>query len=142
MPLATVVSLIGLAAVLLAVYRDRAVLADGPAVPTWDALPAPADLGNAAFPLAVPGYDPASVDLHLDRLRRAYTDLYEAAPEHVLAAARAIAATGAAPEDVPREAPEPDADPDADPAQPPQPPPPAAEAAWDAPARTGGQDRA
>lgn len=89
MPLATVVSLLGLAAVLFAVYRDRTVLERGPAAPDWDALPAPVDLGHTTFPLAVPGYDPATVDLHLDRLRRAYTDLYAAAPDDVRAAARA-----------------------------------------------------
>jgi len=92
MPFAAVVSLIGLAAVLLAMYRDRAVVVHEPAVPDWDTLPVPADLGHVAFPLAVRGYDPATVDIHLDRLRRAYTDLYAAAPQDVREAARADAA--------------------------------------------------
>jgi len=137
MPFATAVSLIGLAAVLFAVYRDRAVVVHGPVAPDWDALPAPADLGHTAFPLAVPGYDPATVDIHLDRLCRAYADLYAAAPEDVREAARAEAALhrGEQPppvqegvEDPPPLAGGPDGEPVLE--------------TWEPSARPGGQDRA
>lgn len=138
MPLATIVSLIGLAAVLYAVYRDHAVVVHEPASPDWDALPAPADLGHMAFPLAVRGYDPATVDLHLERLRRAYTDLYVAAPEDVRSAARAEAALqrGVQPAAVPER----DEDPPPRPADGRDGEP--AFETWEPPARPGGQDRA
>lgn len=136
MPLATIVSLIGLAAVLFAVYRDRSVVLHEPAAPDWDVLPAPADLGHTVFPLAVPGYDPATVDIHLDRLRRAYTDLYVAAPHDVRVAARAEAALQRGESPVPERAADPtpvpadglDTEPEFE--------------TWEPPARPGGQDRA
>lgn len=137
MPFAAAVSLIGLAAVLLAVYRDRSVVTHEPVTPEWDALPVPADLGHAAFPLAVRGYDPAAVDVHLDRLRRAYADLYAAAPQDVREAARAGSALRRG--EQPPQAPVDEA----------QPVPPVEEAdgeaafeTWQPPTRPGGQDQA
>lgn len=92
MVLASVVSLVGLAAVLVAVYADSTLAPPGPQVPDWDALPTPADVSRSEFPLAFPGYDPASVEVHLDLLRRAYADLYAVAPAEVRERARQRAA--------------------------------------------------
>jgi hypothetical protein len=77
MMFAVVLCLLGLALVLVAVYRDEAMDAPGPALPEWEPVPSPSEVGRSDFPLAFPGYDPASVEVHLDLLRRAYTDLYE-----------------------------------------------------------------
>lgn len=84
--------LLGLVTVLLAVYRDAALDAPRPAVPEWDLLPMPADVARIDFPLAIPGYDPASVETHLEVLRRAYEDVVAVAPPEVLARARRRAA--------------------------------------------------
>jgi DivIVA domain-containing protein len=92
MLLASVVSLVGLAAVLFAVYADSTLAPPGPHMPDWDALPTPADVSRSEFPLAFPGYDPASVEVHLDLLRRAYADLYAVAPAEVRERARQRAA--------------------------------------------------
>lgn len=88
MVIAAVVSVLGLAAVLLAVYRDEPLEEPGPARPDWDPLPSPAEVAHGEFPLAFPGYNPASVEVHFDLLRRAYEDLYASAPPEVLATAR------------------------------------------------------
>jgi DivIVA domain-containing protein len=88
MLLAVVACVLGLAVVLLALYRDEPLAAPIPEQPAWDALPAPADIGRWEFRLSYPGYDPAAVETYLDALRRAYTDLYTLVPEEVLAEAR------------------------------------------------------
>ena len=90
MLVAAVLSLVGLAAVLFAWYRDtpRAPAAG----PQLDLLPSPSDLRRFDFPLTVAGYHPAHVELHLEALVAAYSDLYEAAPDDVRAQARQRAA--------------------------------------------------
>ncbi len=84
--------LLGLVTVLLAVYRDPELQPPRPAAPDWDLLPMPADVARIDFPLALPGYDPASVETHLEVLRRAYEDVVAVAPPEVLARARRRAA--------------------------------------------------
>lgn len=88
MLIAVAVCLAGLAAVLFAVYRDEPLAPPGPALPDWDPLPSPAEVAHGQFPLAFPGYDPASVEVHFDLLRRAYDDLYAVASPEVLDRAR------------------------------------------------------
>lgn len=82
MLLAALACALGLATVLFAVYRDEPLAPPVPAAPEWDVLPTPSDVGHGRFPLKFPGYDPTTVEVHLDALRRAYADLYaEAGPE-------------------------------------------------------------
>ncbi|MDQ3538239.1 MAG: hypothetical protein M3415_05530 [Actinomycetota bacterium] len=88
MGVAIIASLVGLIVVLLAYYRDTQLGDAGPPEPDWDLLPLPADVARADFPLAVPGYDPATVELHLDTLVLAYADLLAVAPPDVLERAR------------------------------------------------------
>lgn len=88
MIVAVLAALAGLATVLVALYRDDAVVAPpAPAAPEWDPLPAPADLGRVDFPLSVPGYEPATVDVAFESLARAYADLLAEAPPAVRARA-------------------------------------------------------
>jgi len=84
--------LLGLVSVLVAVYRDSALDTGAPVGPAWEPLPMPSDIARFEFPMSVPGYDPASVELHLETLRRAYEDLVAVAPPEVLARARRRAA--------------------------------------------------
>lgn len=88
MLLAVVACVLGLAVVLYALYQDEPLVPAGPAAPEWDPLPTPSDVVRSEFRLAYPGYDPASVETHLDVLRRAYADLYAVAPQEVLERAR------------------------------------------------------
>jgi DivIVA domain-containing protein len=92
MLVAAVACLLGLAVVLLVVYADGPLEPPAPREPDWELLPTPGDLARADFPLAFPGYDPASVETHLDLLRRAYTDLLAVAPPEVVQRARQRAA--------------------------------------------------
>ena len=92
MPVAVVASLLGLVVVLVAYYRDTSLAEVAPAEPDWDLLPAPSDAARSDFPLAFPGYDPATVELHLDRLAGAYADLLAVAPPEVVERARRRAA--------------------------------------------------
>src|SRR5688500_2596780 len=92
MPLAIAASLIGLVVVLVAFYRDAPVEERGVQQPEWDLLPDPAEVARVEFPLAVPGYEPAAVELHFDLLTRAYADLLAAATPEVIARARHRAA--------------------------------------------------
>ena len=87
---AAVVTLAGVAVVLIAWYRDRP--RQTAAAPELDLLPAPADLRRVDFPLAVAGYHPTRVELHIEALARAYETLYEVAPPEVRAEARRAAA--------------------------------------------------
>jgi len=84
--------LLGLVVVVLAVYRDARIEDPRPAGPDWGLLPMPSDVARIDFPLALPGYDPASVETHLEALRRAYEDVVAVAPPEVLARARRRAA--------------------------------------------------
>jgi hypothetical protein len=88
MLLAVVVCALGLAVVLFAVYRDEPLEPPQPALPDWDPLPSPVEVAHGEFPLAFPGYDPASVEVYFDQLRRAYDDLYAVAPPEVIERAR------------------------------------------------------
>jgi hypothetical protein len=88
MPVAIVASLLGLAAVLIAYYRDAPIAQRSLRAPEWDLLPDPAEVARVEFPVAVPGYDPASVELHFDLLTRAYADLLAAATPEVISRAR------------------------------------------------------
>ena len=92
MPVAIVASLLGLVAVLVAYYRDPPLAERTVAPPDWDVLPSPGDLARVEFPVAVPGYDPATVELHFELLTRAYADLLAVAPPEVIARARHRAA--------------------------------------------------
>lgn len=92
MAVAIVASLLGLLAVLLAYYRDPPLAQRGIRTPDWDVLPDPAEVARLEFPIAIPGYDPATVELHFDLLNRAYADLLAAAPPEIIARARHRAA--------------------------------------------------
>ncbi len=81
---AAAICALGLAAVLIALYRDEPLPVTKPALPEWDLLPTPSEVARGEFGLAFPGYDPASVEIHFDLLRRAYDDLYAAATPEVL----------------------------------------------------------
>lgn len=91
MAVVVVACLIGLVAVALALLRDRP-LADRLRAPDWDPLPAPVDVARVDFPLAFPGYDPATVELTLETLNDAYADLLAVAPPAVVERARRRAA--------------------------------------------------
>ena len=103
MPVAIVASLLGLVAVLVAYYRDPPLAERRVAAPDWDLLPSPGDLARIEFPVAVPGYDPATVEFHFDLLTRAYSDLLAVAPPEVIAKARHRAAVrlGLDPDQIP-----------------------------------------
>jgi hypothetical protein len=80
--------LVGLLAVLVALARDREAVAHAVPGPDWDPLPEPADLARVTFPRALPGYDPATVEVTFEALVAAYVDLYAAAPPEVRDRAR------------------------------------------------------
>jgi DivIVA domain-containing protein len=88
MLVAAVVALIGLAVVCWALYAEQPLAPPGPSAPEWAGVPTPADIVRADFPMAFPGYDPASVETHLDAVARAYGDLVAVAPSEVLERAR------------------------------------------------------
>ena len=92
MALAIVASLLGLVTVLVAYYRDAPLEQRTLVAPSWDVLPDPAEVARVVFPMAVPGYDPATVEFHFDLLTRAYADLLAVAPPEVLTRARHRAA--------------------------------------------------
>ena len=100
MYVAVALSLLGLLVVLVAWYRDTGDVGYAAAGPDWGPLPPPGDVVRVEFPLTFAGYDPASVELHLDALSRAYADLYDTAPEQVRVAARQRAALRAGVEHV------------------------------------------
>lgn len=98
MGVAVVVCVIGLAAVLVVLYRDAppvdtAVAARAPA---WGALPRAEDVTAVRFPVSPLGYHRGMVDQHVRSLAAAYTDLLAVAPDDVVrrARARAEARTG------------------------------------------------
>ncbi len=94
MLLAAVVVLAGMAVVLWALYGEPLPEPVAATPMGWGSvLPTPADIGRAAFPTVLRGYDPATVDAHLDAAARAYADLLAAAPPEVVARARERAAT-------------------------------------------------
>lgn len=104
MTLAVLAAAVGLVTVLVALYRDRSVVTDAPAlVLDWDPLPAVVDVNRLELPLAVPGYEPAAVDTAIDTLARAYADLLAEAPPDVRARAyrRAAVRLGVDPTDLP-----------------------------------------
>ncbi|HWB72447.1 MAG TPA: DivIVA domain-containing protein [Egibacteraceae bacterium] len=92
MPVAVLLCLVGLAVVLVVLARDEPVDVPGPQAPDWDLLPTPADVARVEFPLSLPGYDPATVEVYLDALAGAYEDLLAVATPEVLARARRRAA--------------------------------------------------
>ena len=92
MPVAIVASLLGLVAVLVAYYRDPPLVDRRAQLPDWGVLPDPADLARVEFPVAFPGYDPATVEFHFDLVTRAYGDLLASATPEVIARARHRAA--------------------------------------------------
>lgn len=92
MGVAIAASVVGLLVVLVAYYRDEPLEQRRLHHPQWDLLPDPADLARTEFPLAFPGYDPATVEVHFDTLARAYADLLAVAPPEVVARARRRAA--------------------------------------------------
>jgi DivIVA domain-containing protein len=100
MLVAAIACLVGLAAVLVALYRDEPVSVRRVS-PDWGPLPSPAEVAAASFPLTLRGYDPATVDAHIDRLRQAYDDLLAVAPPEVIERAhrRASARTVSADDD-------------------------------------------
>lgn len=92
MTVAIIAGVVGLAAVLVAFYRDPPVEEHRVRDPDWDLLPDPGDVARTEFPMAMPGYEPATVELHFDMLTRAYADLLACATPEVLARARHRAA--------------------------------------------------
>lgn len=92
MPVAIIASLVGLVVVLIAYYRDTPLEERRLQAPNWELLPDPAEVARTEFPLAFPGYDPATVEFHFDLLTRAYADLLAVATPDVLSKARHRAA--------------------------------------------------
>ena len=92
MPVAIAATIAGLIVVLVAYYRDAPVEASTLRQPDWDLLPDPSDVARTEFPLAIPGYEPATVEFHFDILTRAYADLLASATPEVIARARHRAA--------------------------------------------------
>lgn len=88
MPVAIAATIAGLIVVLIAYYRDAPVEASTLRQPDWDLLPDPSDVARTEFPLAIPGYEPATVEFHFDMLTRAYADLLASATPEVIARAR------------------------------------------------------
>lgn len=88
-------ALIGLTVVLAALWRDEPVTPRGAAGvgPAWTGLPEPSDLARVEFPLAFPGYDPASVEVTYEAVVRAYEDLWAVTPQDVRQRARSRVAT-------------------------------------------------
>ena len=81
-------AILGLVVVLVALQRDDAVDLPAPRAPDWGPLPSRSDLARTDFPLRVPGYDPASVDLALEALADAYGDLLAEADPATIERAR------------------------------------------------------
>lgn len=92
MPVAIAASVLGLLVVLVAFYRDAPIHERTREPKHWDLLPDPNDIARTEFPLAFPGYEPATVEFHFDLLTRAYADLLAVAPPEVIARARHRAA--------------------------------------------------
>lgn len=93
MLVAVLAALVGLAAVLWALYSGQAELRlASPSAPDWDLLPTPGELARVEFPMSLPGYDPATVELTFEALSRVYADLLAAADPATLSRARARAA--------------------------------------------------
>lgn len=92
MPVAIAASVLGLIIVLVAYYRDAPIVERSLEPAHWDLLPDPNDIARTEFPLAFPGYEPATVEFHFDLLTRAYADLLAVAPPDVIARARHRAA--------------------------------------------------
>lgn len=87
-----VLTLAGLVVVLLALRSDTLVDPPAPRAPDWSPLPSPAEITQVDFPLRVPGYDPASVDVALATLAEAYADLLAEADAETVQRARRRAA--------------------------------------------------
>lgn len=84
MTVAVLAAVLGLATVLVALYRDSTVLSAAQVPrPDWDPLPSLTDIVRTEYPLAVPGYEPAVVDTAIDTLAHAYADLLAEAPPEV-----------------------------------------------------------
>jgi hypothetical protein len=83
-----VIAVAGLLVVLLALQRDAEIDLPAPQAPDWGPLPTRSDLAHTEFPLRVPGYDPASVDLAFDALADSYADLLAEADRATIARAR------------------------------------------------------
>ena len=92
MPVAIAASVLGLLVVLVAYYRDAPIEERTREPKHWDLLPDPNDIARTEFPLAFPGYEPATVEFHFDLLTRAYADLLAVSPPEVIARARHRAA--------------------------------------------------
>ena len=92
MLVAIVFGALGLIVSLVAFYRDTPVKNQAVRQPEWDLLPDPSDVARTEFPLAFPGYEPATVEFHFDLLTRAYADLLASATPEVIARARHRAA--------------------------------------------------
>lgn len=93
-----VTSVVGLAVVTLALLRDEPMVPRGVAGqrPQWRGAPEPADFARVTFPMSTRGYDPATVDVHMEAMLRAYEDLWTVAGDEVRrrAAMRAEARAG------------------------------------------------
>ena len=87
-----VACLVGLVVVLVALDQDEPLPTPGPARPAFTTLPSPGDIVRTDFPLAWPGYDPATVDVHLEALAKAWAELLAAAPPEVVERAQYLAA--------------------------------------------------
>lgn len=87
MLLAVVACGVGLAAVLVVLYRDEPLPVRRTAA-DWGPLPTPAEVAGTTFPLSFRGYEPGTVDAHLERLRQAYGDVLAVAPPEVIQRAR------------------------------------------------------
>lgn len=92
MLVAIAMGVLGLLVVVVAYYRDEPIERRRDVRPEWPLLPAPSDIVRTEFPLSFPGYDPATVEYHLEMLSRSYSDLMAAATPEVLTRARHRAA--------------------------------------------------
>lgn len=93
MLVAAVTSLLGLAVVLVAVYREAPLPPSPGGRPDWALLPTPSDIARTDFLVRLRGYDPVAVDAHLHAAAQAYADLLAVAPPEVVTRARQRSAT-------------------------------------------------
>lgn len=85
MGVAVVLCVLGLAAVLVVLYREAPPVLEAAApTPAWGPLPEPEDVTAVRFPTAAIGYDRRAVDAHYGGLATAYAHLVAVAPEDVL----------------------------------------------------------
>jgi DivIVA domain-containing protein len=92
MIVASVACLVGLLVTLVALARDGPLAPRTRVPPALPVMPTAADITHVDFPMAWPGYDPAAVDLHLEAVAKAWSELMAATPREIVERAERLAA--------------------------------------------------